>query len=76
MNSTIAAPIDWIEAVGNLHFPAKADHRLQELMDRNTEGLLKQSEREELETLVELSEEISLVRGEALQILGRASNNE
>ena len=71
MNSTIAAPVDWIEAVGKLHFPSKADHRLQELMDRNNEGLLEATEREELEALVELSEQVSLVRGEALQILGR-----
>ena len=49
----------------------KADHRLQELMGRNNEGLLQESEREELEALVELSERLSLVRGEALQILGK-----
>jgi hypothetical protein len=71
VNSTIAAPVDWVEAVGKLHFPSKADHRLQELMDRNTEGLLQEFEREELEALVELSEQLSLVRGEALQILGK-----
>jgi hypothetical protein len=71
VNSTIAAPIDWVEAVGNLHFPAKTDRRLQELMDRNNEGLLQESEREELESLVELSEQLSLVRGSALQILGK-----
>jgi len=40
-------------------------------MDRNNEGLLQESEKEELEALVELSEQVSLVRGEALQILGR-----
>jgi len=39
-------------------------------MDRNNDGLLKDSELEELEALVELSEQLSLVRGEALQILG------
>jgi hypothetical protein len=71
VNSTVAAPVDWVEAVGNLHFPSKADHRLQELMNRNNEGLLRGSDREELEALVELSEQLSLVRGEALQILGR-----
>ena len=71
MNSTIAAPVDWIETVGNLRFPLKADHRLQELMDRNNEGLLQASETAELEALVELSEQISLVRAEALQILGK-----
>jgi hypothetical protein len=71
VNSTIAAPIDWVEAVGNLHFPSKTDHRLQQLMDRNNEGFLRESEKEELEALVELSERLSLVRGEALQILGK-----
>ena len=71
MSFTIAAPLDWVQAVGNLHFPLKADRRLQELMDRNTEGLLEPSEREELEALVELSEQLALVRGEALQILGK-----
>lgn len=73
MNSTIAAPIDWIKAVGNLHFPAKADHRLQDLMDRNNEGQLQGTEKDELEGLVELSEQMSLVRAEALQILGKQS---
>ena len=71
MSATISAPIQWVEAVGNLHLPAKADHRLQELMDRNTEGLLLESERGELEALAELSERLSLVRAEALQILGK-----
>jgi len=40
-------------------------------MDRNNEGVLQESEREELEALVELSEQLSIVRGEALQILGK-----
>ena len=71
MGATITAPVEWVEAVGNLQFPAKADHRLQELMDRNNEGVLLESERGELEALVELSERLSLVRAEALQILGK-----
>jgi len=40
-------------------------------MDRNNEGTLHSSEREELEALVELSEQLSLIRGEALRILGK-----
>ena len=71
MNAVIAAPVDWIESVGKLRFPSKTDRRLQELMERNNEGLLDQSEREELEALVELSERMSLVRAKALQILGK-----
>jgi len=53
MNSVIAAPVDWIESVGKLRLPSKADHRLQQLMDRNNEGLLREGEREELEALAE-----------------------
>jgi len=40
-------------------------------MDRNTEGLLTNTERAELEALVELSETLALVRATALQLLGR-----
>lgn len=71
MNSVIAAPVDWIESVGDLRLPPKADHRLQDLMDRNNEGLLSEGEREELAALAELSERLSLVRAEAWQILGK-----
>jgi hypothetical protein len=71
MSALVSAPVDWIESVGNLRLPAKADHHLQALMDRNNEGLLDQDEREELEALAELSERLSLVRAEALQILGK-----
>ncbi len=71
MNAVIAAPVDWIESVGDLRLPTKADSRLQELMDRNNEGDLTGGERDELAALAELSERLSLVRAEALQILGR-----
>jgi hypothetical protein len=71
MSATIPAPAEWVETVGDLRLPVKADVRLQQLMDRNNEGKLDSSEREELEALVELSERLSLVRAEALQLLGR-----
>ena len=71
MSTTIDAPLEWVEAVGDLRLPPKADQRLQELMDRNNEGLLTEAERSDLESLVELSERLSLVRAEALHLLGR-----
>ena len=71
MSSTIDAPLEWVESVGNLRLPPKADQRLQELMDRNNDGLLTEAERSDLESLVELSERISLVRAEALHLLER-----
>lgn len=40
-------------------------------MDRNNDGALTAKEREELEALVEWSEEISLIRAKALRLLGR-----
>ena len=69
--STIDAPLEWVETVGNLRLPPKTNQRLQELMDRNNEGLLSDAERLELESLVEMSERLSLVRAEALHLLGR-----
>jgi hypothetical protein len=71
VSSTVATPVDWLETVGNLRIPAKADHRLQDLMEKNSEGQLSQPEKEELEAMVELSEQLALIRGEALQLLGK-----
>lgn len=64
-------PLELAEAVAALRLTPKADQRLQILMNRNTNGLLTDSEREELEALVEMSEDISLVRAKALLFLGR-----
>lgn len=69
--SVIEAPTEWVESVGSLRLPQRADQRMQELMDRNNDGQLSDSERLEFESLVELSETLSLVRAEALLLLGR-----
>lgn len=69
--STIETPVELVTSVADLRFPAKIDAHLQSLMDRNTEGALSNAEREELEALVELSETISLLRVQALRVLGR-----
>lgn len=71
--STVAAPVEMIESVAELRLPPRSDRRLQLLMDRNTEGSLTAEERDELEALVEWSESISLMRAQALQVLGRKS---
>jgi hypothetical protein len=65
-------PRELLEAVANLRLPTKTDQRLQALMDRNNNGQLNPSEREELEAIVEWSENISLLRARALQVLGRS----
>ncbi|MCO6456813.1 MAG: hypothetical protein J5I93_16055 [Pirellulaceae bacterium] len=71
MSSTIDAPLEWVEAVRRLRLPPTTDKRLQELMDRNNDGLLTAGERADLESLVELSEQLSLLRAAALPLLGR-----
>jgi hypothetical protein len=69
--SIVEAPMELVERVAELRLPPKTDQRLQALMDRNTEGRLAVGEREELESLVELSEQLSLVRAQALKLLRR-----
>lgn len=69
--STVETPIELVTSVADLRFPPKIDAHLQSLMDRNTEGQLSDAEQTELEALVELSETISLLRAQALQVLKR-----
>jgi hypothetical protein len=71
MSVVIEAPVEMVEAVAALCLPPSADRRLQLLMDRNTNGKLSSEERDELTALVDLSESISLVRADALAVLGR-----
>jgi hypothetical protein len=70
----IEAPLDWVKSVGELRLPSKADQRLQSLMDRHNDGQLDEFETTDLEALIELSEQLSLVRAEALHLLGLKPN--
>ena len=72
MSAVVEAPVKLVEQFADLRFPPRMDAHLRQLMDRNTEGQLNAAEREELESLVELSETISLLRAEALRLLGRS----
>tara|TARA_R110002049_G_scaffold4601_5_gene32827 strand:+ start:1142491 stop:1142715 length:225 start_codon:yes stop_codon:yes gene_type:complete len=71
MDTTVDAPLQWVESTTMLRLPEQADQRLQNLMDRNNEGQLTDQERADLAALAELSERLSLVRAEALHLLGR-----
>jgi len=71
MDATVDAPLQWVESISMLRLPEQADRRLQELMDANTEGKLTRQEKADLAALAELSERLSLVRAEALHLLGR-----
>lgn len=73
MTAVVETPLELLESVAGMRFPPKTDARLQALMDRNTNGLITPDERVELESLVELSESIAVVRAKALRVLGRKS---
>lgn len=70
MGAEVHALEEFMRQVAGLRLPEKTDRRLQRLMDRNNNGLLVPSEKEERESLVEVSETISLLRAQALRILG------
>jgi hypothetical protein len=71
MGDEIRIPRELMEELAGLRFPAKTDKRIHDLMNRNNDGRLSQSEREELESLVEMSETMSLMRAKALRVLGQ-----
>ncbi len=70
MISTNPAPEAWIRSIGDLRLPTETDRRLQELMDLNNDGLLKPAKKQELAALAAWIEEVSLLRAQALQLLG------
>jgi hypothetical protein len=67
-----ALPRETIESAAELRLPPATDRRLQHLMDLNSDGQLTPDQREELTSLVELSQSISLLRAKALRALGRS----
>ena len=71
MDASIDAPQQWVENIAMLRLPDQADRPLQQLMDRNNEGLLTEQKKAHLAALAKLSEQFSLVRAEALHLLGR-----
>jgi hypothetical protein len=71
MTTMMETPRELVQSIADMRLPIKMDTRLTHLLDRNNEGDLTLIEREELESLVELSETLSLLRARALQVLGR-----
>jgi hypothetical protein len=71
MTNTLETPRQLVQSWANFRLPAKLNAQLQDLMERNNEGQLLPAETEQLEALVELSEELSLLKAQALQALGQ-----
>lgn len=69
MSQTIEIPLELLEEVAQLEFPASTQQTLERLMDRHNEGLLTLEEREELRALVDLNERVSLLKGRAKLLL-------
>ncbi len=69
MGAIVSVPREVLESLKAFRFPPKLDKRMQVLMDRNNEGLLTAPEREELEGLVELSEDMALQRAQVHVLL-------
>ena len=69
MPQTIQAPFEYIEEIANLEFPTVTQGKLRDLMERNNEGGLSDGERQDLQALVELSERLALIRGQAKVLL-------
>ena len=74
MSAVIEAPVDFMEAVAHLRLPPIEDQHLQELMDANTNGTLTPEEQTQLESLVEWSESLSLLRVQALHLLRKQAS--
>lgn len=73
MSEVMEAPVELVEAMASLRFTPKTNQQMQRLMDRNTEGSLTPEEKEQLESLVELSESMSLISARARALLTRRS---
>lgn len=69
MPQTIQAPFEYIEELAHLEFPSSTRGKLRNLMDRNSEGTITQEEKRDLRALVELSERLALIRGQAKVLL-------
>ncbi len=61
----------YIKKLAGMKFPKRLNKRMQTLMERGDVGKLTLIERDELKTLVDLSENMSLSRAYAALILGR-----
>lgn len=63
--------VSFVDDLTDIRFSPAMNARVQHLMDLNNDGKLSAAEREELESLVDWSEQISLVRARALQFMGK-----
>lgn len=61
-----------LDSITQLKLPRQVGCRLQELLRRQTEGMLNETERHELDLLIEARESLALVRAKARILLDSA----
>ncbi len=74
MGAMVPVPREALEALTAFRFPSKLDRHMQGLMDRNNDGLLTPGERDELEGLVELSEDLAIQRAQVQSLLTHSAS--
>jgi hypothetical protein len=67
----VPTPRELLEQMADLRFDPGTEARLEDLMDRNNFGELNEAEREELARYVALNQRMSIIRGQAMLVLGR-----
>jgi hypothetical protein len=67
-----SARMQSFESINQLTLPPQVDCRLRELLLRQSEGKLSESERHELDLLIEAKETLALVRAKATTLLNSA----
>jgi hypothetical protein len=67
----VPTPRELLEQMADLRFDPEDNERLQILMDRNNFGELTEAEQKELARYVALNQRMSIIRGQAMLVLGR-----
>lgn len=75
MAEVIEVPVDFVQDVAQLRLPPPFDRQMQFLMDLNTDGELTADALDQLSSLVEWSESVSLLRARAMHLLREQVQN-
>lgn len=73
MSITIETPVELLREMAQFEFPPSTQEKLNQLMEKNTEGNLTEPEKKELRALVDINERVSIIKAQAKLLL--AQNN-
>ncbi len=72
MGALVTVPREALESLESFRLPPQLDRQLQDLMDRNNDGLLDDTEKDQLAGLADLSERMALHRAQIHRLLQSA----